>query len=95
MDHTTLGRTGLKVSVACLGGGGSSKLGKGQGASFEHSVSVVKAALDEGVNFLDTAAAYGTETIVGEAIKGNATRSSSPARIYARGRARRKRARTS
>jgi L-galactose dehydrogenase len=60
----------LNVSVACLGGGGSSKLGKGQGASFEHSVSVVKAALDEGVNFLDTAAAYGTETIVGEAIKG-------------------------
>lgn len=70
MDHVTLGRTGLKVSVACLGGGGHSKLGKGQGASFEHSVNVVKAALDDGVNFIDTAAIYGTETIVGEAIRG-------------------------
>lgn len=70
MDTATLGRTGLNVSVACLGGGGHSKLGKGQGANFEHSVNVVKAALDEGVNFIDTAAVYGTEPIVGEAIRG-------------------------
>jgi L-galactose dehydrogenase len=70
MDKTTLGRTGLSVSVACLGGGGASKLGQRHGATFEHSVNVVKAALDAGVNFLDTAAIYKTEAIVGEAIKG-------------------------
>lgn len=70
MDKTTLGRTGLTVSVACLGGGGASKLGQSGGATFAHSVDVVKAALDAGVNFLDTAAIYKTEPIVGEAIKG-------------------------
>lgn len=70
MDKTTLGRTGLTVSVACLGGGGASKLGQSGGATFAHSVDVVKTALDAGVNFVDTAAIYKTEPIVGEAIKG-------------------------
>lgn len=70
MDMVTLGRTGLTVSVACLGGGGASKLGRSQGATFEHSVNLVRTALDAGVNFLDTAAIYKTEAIVGEAIKG-------------------------
>jgi L-galactose dehydrogenase len=70
MDYTTLGRTGLKVSVAGLGGGGASRLGKAYGKSFEHSVSIVREAMDLGVNFLDTAVVYGTEEIVGAAIKG-------------------------
>ena len=51
MDYTTLGRTGLKVSVAGLGGGGASRLGKAYGKSFEHSVSIVREAMDLGVNF--------------------------------------------
>ena len=68
MEYTTLGRTGLRVSVAGLGCGGNSRLGKAEGRSFAESVAVVRRALDLGVNFLDTAAAYGTEEIVGEAI---------------------------
>jgi aryl-alcohol dehydrogenase-like predicted oxidoreductase len=68
MEHTTLGRTGLRVSVAGLGCGGNSRLGKAEGRSFAESVAVVRRALDLGVSFLDTAAAYGTEEIVGEAI---------------------------
>lgn len=69
MEFTTLGRTGLKVSVASLGCGGGSALGQNQGKSEAHSVSIVKKAMDLGVNFIDTANAYGTETIVGKAIK--------------------------
>ncbi len=71
MDMVRLGRTGLNVSVACLGTGGKSLLGQAYGASFEHSVNILKAAFDLGVNFIDTAVGYGnTEEIVGAAIKG-------------------------
>ena len=38
--------------------------------SFDDSVKVVHAAMDNGVNFIDTATGYGTEEIVGAAIKG-------------------------
>ena len=69
MEFTTLGRTGLKVSVASLGCGGGSALGKARGKSEDHSVNIVRKAMDLGVNFIDTANAYGTETIVGKAIK--------------------------
>jgi len=70
MQYTILGRTGLKVSVAGLGCGGHSRLGQTYGNSLEQSVAVVKAAIDIGINFIDTAAAYGTEKIVGEAVRG-------------------------
>jgi aryl-alcohol dehydrogenase-like predicted oxidoreductase len=70
MDTTTLGRTGLRVSVAGLGCGGHSRLGQASGASFDDSVAVVKAAIDLGINWIDTAAAYGTEKIVGDAVRG-------------------------
>ncbi|MEM9199158.1 MAG: aldo/keto reductase [Pseudomonadota bacterium] len=70
MDSITLGRTGLTVSVAGLGCGGHSRLGQRQGRSKAHSVALVQAALDAGVSFIDTAAAYGTEEIVGEALRG-------------------------
>ena len=69
MDYTVLGRTGLKVSVAGLGSGGFSRLGLGTGKSKAEAVALVRQALDLGVNLLDTAAAYGTEEVVGEAIK--------------------------
>jgi aryl-alcohol dehydrogenase-like predicted oxidoreductase len=72
MHYTTLGRTGLKVSVAGLGCGGNSRIGLGTGLSEAQSVALVRSALDLGVNFLDTAAAYETEGIVGKAIKGRA-----------------------
>jgi len=70
MDMVALGRTGLTVSVAALGAGGHSRLGQRQGASVASSVALVKKALDLGITIIDTATAYGTETIVGEAIKG-------------------------
>jgi aryl-alcohol dehydrogenase-like predicted oxidoreductase len=68
MDYTTLGKTGIRVSVAGLGCGGNSRLGLGSGASPSACADLVREALDLGVNFLDTAEAYGTEDIVGDAI---------------------------
>jgi aryl-alcohol dehydrogenase-like predicted oxidoreductase len=70
MEYTTLGKTGITVSVAGLGCGGFSKLGRGTGRTESESVDIVRNAMDLGINFIDTAAAYGTETIVGKAISG-------------------------
>ena len=71
MEYTTLGRTGLKVSVAGLGCGGPSRLGmRNDPQSANHAIALVKQALDLGVNLLDTAQSYGTEPIVGKAIAG-------------------------
>lgn len=69
MDYHPLGNTGVTVSVAGLGCGGNSRLGLGRGASFDECVAVARAAIDLGVNFLDTAEAYGTEEIVGAAVR--------------------------
>ncbi|MDP1753022.1 MAG: aldo/keto reductase, partial [Reyranella sp.] len=69
MEYRPLGNTGLSVSVAGLGCGGNSRLGLGRGASFDDCVAVVRTAVDTGVNFLDTAEAYGTEEIVGAAAR--------------------------
>ncbi len=71
MEYTTLGKTGLKVSVAGLGCGGPSRLGmRNDSQSADKAVALVKQAIDLGVNFLDTAQNYGTEPIVGKAIAG-------------------------
>ncbi|MGH7156312.1 MAG: aldo/keto reductase [Acetobacteraceae bacterium] len=70
MDYTTLGRTGLRVSVAGLGAGGFSRLGLATGKTEAEAVALVRAALDLGVNLIDTAAPYGTEAVVGKAIAG-------------------------
>jgi aryl-alcohol dehydrogenase-like predicted oxidoreductase len=70
MHYTTLGKTGLRVSVAGLGCGGNSRIGLGTGLTEAQSVALVQAALGLGVNLLDTAAAYETEAIVGKAIRG-------------------------
>jgi aryl-alcohol dehydrogenase-like predicted oxidoreductase len=70
MHYTTLGKTGLKVSVAGLGCGGNSRIGLGAGFSEAQSVALVREALDLGVSLIDTATAYGTEGVVGKAIKG-------------------------
>ena len=68
MDYVPFGDTGLSVSVAGLGCGGSSRLGQSQGKSEAHSVDIVRRAYDAGVTLFDTAQAYGTERIVGQAI---------------------------
>ncbi len=70
MQYTTFGRTGLQVSVAGLGCGGFSRLGLGTGKTEDDAVAIIHAALDLGVNLIDTAAAYGTEGVVGRAIAG-------------------------
>jgi L-galactose dehydrogenase len=70
VQRTTLGRTGLEVSVAGLGCGGHSRLGQSRGASDAESIAVVHRALDLGINVVDTARLYGTEEIVGRALVG-------------------------
>lgn len=69
MDYTTLGRTGLRVSVAGLGCGGFSQLGLGTGKTEADAVGIIREAFDLGVNLFDTAAAYGTEPILGRALR--------------------------
>ena len=68
MEYVTLGRTGLRVSVAGLGCGGFSRLGLGRGKSEAEAVALIHRALDLGVNLFDTAAAYGTEAVLGKAL---------------------------
>jgi aryl-alcohol dehydrogenase-like predicted oxidoreductase len=67
MEHTHLGRTGLLVSRLCLG-----TMNFGPETSEEDSFTIMDRALDEGINFFDTANVYGwkqgegvTENILG------------------------------
>jgi aryl-alcohol dehydrogenase-like predicted oxidoreductase len=69
MDRVILGRTGLAASVMGLGAGGDSRLGLAANDE-AGSIRLVRAALDRGVNFIDTAEAYGTEELVGKALRG-------------------------
>ncbi len=69
MKYTTLGSTGLKVSTAGLGCGGASKLGLARGGSVPEAIALVRHCIDMGVNFIDTAAGYGTEPVVGKALQ--------------------------
>lgn len=70
MDYTTFGRTGLHVSVMGLGSGGPSRIGQRTDRTEAESIAIIREAVDEGVNFIDTAEAYGTEPLVGEALQG-------------------------
>ena len=56
------------MSVAGLGCGGQSRLGQRTGNTFDESVRLVQSAIELGINYLDTAPAYGTESIVGAAL---------------------------
>ncbi|AMN38689.1 aldo/keto reductase [Rhodoplanes sp. Z2-YC6860] len=69
MEYTTLGRTGLRVSVAGLGTGGFSRLGLKSGKTEDESARLIHEAMDLGINFIDTAPSYGTEGVVGKALK--------------------------
>ncbi|MEO2172723.1 MAG: aldo/keto reductase [bacterium] len=69
METTLLGRTEIEVSVAGLGCGGHSRLGISNGNSEAHATAIVEFAMDLGINFIDTARAYGTEAAVGSAIR--------------------------
>lgn len=70
MRYATLGRTGLKVTTMGLGCGGPSRIGKGTGKSEAESVAVVRKAIEAGINIIDSAEIYGTEELVGKAVKG-------------------------
>jgi aryl-alcohol dehydrogenase-like predicted oxidoreductase len=67
MEYRTLGRTGIKVSPLCLGA-----MMFGGRTEFEDGVAIIDKAIDQGINFIDTANVYNrgiSEEIVGEAIK--------------------------
>ena len=69
MRYRTLGRTGIKVSPYALG---ALALGTPIGnPDHGDSVRIIHKALDAGINFVDTADAYGeSEVVVGKALKG-------------------------
>ena len=68
MDYRTLGRTGLKVSPLCLG---AMMFGSFGNTDHDDSIRIIHAALDAGINFVDTADVYSfgeSEEIVGKAL---------------------------
>jgi aryl-alcohol dehydrogenase-like predicted oxidoreductase len=69
MHFTTLGRTGLRVSVAGLGTGGFSRMGLKSGKTEDEAARLILDAVELGINFIDTAPPYGTEGVVGRALK--------------------------
>jgi aryl-alcohol dehydrogenase-like predicted oxidoreductase len=80
MRTTELGRTGLEITRIGFGawaiGGGDWEFGWGDQEDDE-SIAAIHHALDRGVNWIDTAAAYGfghSEEVVGRALEGLADR---------------------
>jgi len=70
MQKRTLGRDGLEVSALGFGCMGIS-FGYGQPATREEGIAIIRAAVDGGVTFFDTAEAYGpfaNEELVGAAL---------------------------
>lgn len=68
MQYRTLGRTGIKVSPYALG---AMMFATAMGNTPEDSAAIINKALDAGINFVDTADAYGdSEEIVGHALQG-------------------------
>jgi aryl-alcohol dehydrogenase-like predicted oxidoreductase len=70
MDQRMLGRTGVSVSKMCLG---AMMFGAWGEPDHTESIRVIHAALDAGVNFIDTADVYSageSEEIVGKALAG-------------------------
>jgi aryl-alcohol dehydrogenase-like predicted oxidoreductase len=70
MDYRTLGGTGVKVSPLCLG---AMMFGAWGNPDHDESVKIIHAALDAGINFVDTADVYSageSEKIVGKALAG-------------------------
>ena len=70
MEHRQLGRTGVSVSKFCLG---AMMFGAWGNRDHDESIAIIHAALDAGINFIDTADVYGqgeSEEIVGKALAG-------------------------
>jgi aryl-alcohol dehydrogenase-like predicted oxidoreductase len=69
MEYRPLGRTGVQVSKLCLG---TMMFGAWGNEDHDDSIRVIHAALDAGINFVDTADVYSageSEEIVGKALK--------------------------
>jgi aryl-alcohol dehydrogenase-like predicted oxidoreductase len=69
VDYRTLGRTGTKVSPLCLG---AMMFGAWGETDHDESIRIIHAALDAGINFVDTADVYSrgeSEEIVGKALR--------------------------
>src|SRR5260370_41911658 len=74
MRMRTLGGTGIKVSPYCLG---AMMFGAWGNPDHEESIRIIHAALDGGINFVDTADVYSageSEEIAGKALKGRPDR---------------------
>jgi aryl-alcohol dehydrogenase-like predicted oxidoreductase len=70
MEYRPLGRTGVQVSKLCLG---TMMFGAWGNSDHDDSIRIIRAALDAGINFIDTADVYSageSEEIVGKALKG-------------------------
>ncbi len=70
MDHRPLGRTGVSVTKLCLG---TMMFGAWGNPDHDDSIRIIHAALDAGINFVDTADVYSrgdSEVIVGKALAG-------------------------
>ena len=66
MKYRTLGRTGVKVSTLCLG---AMMFGTFGNRDHDECATIIDAALDAGINFIDTADVYSagqSEQIVGK-----------------------------
>jgi myo-inositol catabolism protein IolS len=73
MEYITLKNSNLKVSRLCMGGCPMGGHGWGD-VSENNLIKAVHTAIDQGVNFFDTADTYGlgkSEEVLGRAIKGN------------------------
>jgi aryl-alcohol dehydrogenase-like predicted oxidoreductase len=71
MKTRTLGKSGLEVSALGLGCMGLS-FGYGPAVDKQHGIDLIRAAVDRGVTFFDTAEAYGpfaNEELLGEALQ--------------------------
>src|SRR3954468_1835038 len=80
MQKRTLGKSGLEVSALGFGCMGISQ-SYGRPSSREDGIAIIRAAVDRGVTFFDTAEVYGpytNEDLVGEALEPCVTRSPSP-----------------
>jgi aryl-alcohol dehydrogenase-like predicted oxidoreductase len=69
MEYRTLGRTGVQVSPLCLG---AMMFGEWGNPDHDDSVAIIHAALDAGINFVDTADVYSygeSEEIVAKALR--------------------------
>ena len=69
MDYRPLGRTGVQVSKLCLG---TMMFGAWGNTDHDDSIRIIHAALDAGINFVDTADVYSageSEEIVGKALQ--------------------------